>query len=139
MSFVYDKHKKRRHVEGWNCVYFGSDDTIGLTGEEYDRIGFDFEHNHMYPQAIEAYKRAARRGRKGAFHSLGRMYEKTGDYEHAYEYYLEAALGNFEPAYFSLARMYENGIYVRKDEKRAAELYSLIDESDRECMKLAGW
>lgn len=120
-------------------MYFGSNDTIGLTGEEYDRIGFDFEENHMFPQATEAYKRAVHLGCKRAFHSLGRMYEKTGDYEHAYECYLEAALGDFKPAYFSLARMYENGIYVRKDPKRAAELYSLIDESDLEWMKRAGW
>ena len=139
MGFVYDKHKKRRHVEGWNCVYFGSDDTIGLIGEEYDRIGFDFEENHMFPQAIEAYKRAVRLGCKSAFHSLGRMYEKIGDYEHAYECYLEAALGDFKPAYCSLARMYESGIYVRKDLKRAAELNNLIDESELEMMKRAGW
>lgn len=139
MPFMYDRHKKRRHVEGWNCVYFGSEDTIGLTGEEYDRIGFDFEQNHMFPQAIEAYKRAIRLGNKKVFHSLGRMYEEAGDPEHAYEYYLEAALGGFKPAVFSLARMYENGIYVRKDPERAEELYRQIDERDLEWMKLAGY
>ena len=45
----------------------GSEDTIGLTGEEYDRIGFDFEQNRMYPQAIEAYKRAIRLGKNNYY------------------------------------------------------------------------
>ena len=139
MTFKYDRGKQRRHVEGWNCVYYGSEDEIGLTGEEYDRIGFDFEQNQMYLQAIEAYKRAARLGNKKVFHSLGRMYEANGDYEHAYEYYLEAALGDYKPAIYSLARMYENGTYVRKNMRRAEELYGMIDENEREWMKLAGW
>ena len=104
MSFQFDRGKKRRDVEGWNCVVFGKPDQIGLTAEEYERIAFDFHMNGMKKQEEECYLRGIRQGSVRCRYFLGLFYEENGDPENAYFWLLEAALGGNKKAAEHLSR-----------------------------------
>ena len=124
MEFQYDP-KHRRHVEGWNIIYFDGEDRIGLTAEEYLYVGMDFSGNDMTKQAIKSFEKAISMGYVPAMTRLAKEYEYMGKMEDAYRWYLEAALADDTEAMWRLSYMYKNGIYVRKDKKRAGELRKL--------------
>ncbi len=119
--FKFDP-QHRRHVEGWNIVYYDAEDGIGLTADEYIEVGFDFQINDMYEQAIRAYQRAIDLGSKKAMTSLGLLYEILERYEEAYRCFLEAALYDEYGAVRHLARFYKDGIYVDENEKKSQQL-----------------
>lgn len=79
-------------------------------------------------KAIEHFKRAAKEEYVYAHNNLGQIYEEEKNYEKAYEhYYLSASL---EESWASnkLAGWYREGIYVKKDEKKAFAYYKQATE-----------
>ena len=131
--FQYDP-QKRRHVEGWNIICFDGEDKIGLTADEWNEIGQDFLFNGMYDEAEKSYKKGITLGSYRSMAELGSLYEKLNRLEEAYQCYLEAAMAKDRYALQLLSDMYRNGVYVRKDVRRAEELINLTD--DRELIRL---
>lgn len=118
----------RRHVEGWNIVYYDVEDGIGLTADEYIEVGMDFQVSGMNAQAIRAYQRAIDLGSKEAMTSLGILYEILKRYEEAYQCFLEAALYNETGGLHHLARFYRDGIYVAEDKEKSQKIKDHIKE-----------
>ena len=131
MEFQFDCEKKRRLVEGWNCIVYEAEDKINLSASEYEQIAFDFESNSMIFQAEKAYKRAIKLGSKKSRYLLAKLLEMRGQSEAAYEWYLEAALGNYKVAIKRLAEMYRQGTNIRKDIHRAEELEQYLYEVEK--------
>ena len=125
MKFQFDKGKKRRHVEGYNCVSYGVDDQIDLSAKEYMEIGFDFYLDDMNEEAIESFLRSIGLGSVESMRHLGQVYERQNHLEKAYFWYLEGSLNEDPKALDELERLYKNGIYVPKNKKRAFQLWNL--------------
>ena len=128
MEFQYNP-KHRREVEGWNIIYFDGEDKIGLSSDEYDSIGEDFEMNGMIEYAVRSFERGIALRSPRSMALLGRLYERQGNMEEAYIWYLEAAMGEDDVALRYLSDMYREGNYVRKDEVRAKALALIADEN----------
>ena len=128
MKFQFDCEKKRRHVEGWNCVIYEAEDRIDLSADEYESIASDFESNFMIYEAEIAYKRAIKRGSIKSRYLLAKLLETHGQSEEAYQWYLEGALGGNVNAIKRLSEMYRQGTNIRKDIQRVEELEKYLLE-----------
>lgn len=130
MEFKYDP-QNRRLIEGWNLIFYDTEDTIHLSMEEYEQLAFDFNWNGMIDCAFRTYHRGIEAGYKELIPLLGELYEQNDDLENTYRCYLEAALINDLNGIKNLSRMYKKGIYVQKDEKKSQKAKYVIKKNGR--------
>lgn len=100
-------------------------------GVETD-IGYGYEEMKDIPQAIEWYKKAAKKNNKTAQYNLGLIYHRMNDYSRAFDYYEKSAKQDYAPAITQLGTMYYYGQKVKRNYVKAADYFKKASDMGNE-------
>jgi uncharacterized protein len=93
----------------------------------YNR-GLALEEQSKYNLAIQKYVLASKQGSAEAEFRLGQLHDKDGpspNMQVSLHWYEQSAKKNYPPALYTLGVIYANGVYAKKNIKKAYKLFSL--------------
>ncbi len=123
-----------REVLIWQIVKDDLPDDIGITAEEYENAGWQFQTGmFVYGKdpgpAKKCYMRSAKMGSSKAMMVLAEICRREQDMDGYYRWILEAALtGEVPKAYLKLGEIYFEGTYVSTDYVKAQRYFELAAE-----------
>ena len=91
--------------------------------------GYTLDKKKNLNKAIEYFEKAASNNYVYAYNNLGKIYEEKKEYDKAIEYYSLSANKEDSWACNKLGLIYFNGIYTKKDVKKAFEYFSKGSEA----------
>lgn len=102
----------------------GSTSALNTIGICY-KYGYTINRQADLKKAIDYFERAIKKKYVYAYNNLGLIYEEKKDYKEAFNYFIQAA--NYEESWAcnKVANYYLQGIYVKKDLKKALEYYTI--------------
>ena len=127
-----------REVLIWQIVKDDLPDNIGITAEEYEYAGWQYQTGMFVfgknlALAKKCYTRSAEMGNYKAMMPLAEICYGEQDMEGYYHWILEAALsGDVPKAYLKLGEMYFEGTYVSNDYRKAYRYFELAAEAKAE-------
>ncbi len=125
-----------RDVIIWQIVKDDLPDNIGITAEEYEYAGWEYQtgmfvYGKDVSLAKKCYLKSAAMGNHKAMISLAEICYKEKDMDEYYRWLLEAALaGDVPKAYLKLGALYFDGEYVGIDYCKAHRYCTLAAEGN---------
>ena len=90
--------------------------------------GLALEEQYKFKLAIQKYLLASKQGSAEAEYRLGQIYDRDGhspNTQVSLHWYEESAKKKYPPALYALGVIYANGVYVKKNIRKAYKLFSL--------------